>query len=147
MAKNIKDIRELIKAKIAGLEVEGAPAFAQVTGYAEGNFSGYPAAAIFPIGGRGIVIDTHRTERTFEFDVCLYQEQSEEGRDKLDADAALVSTLDAVIEAFDQDRDLGGEVEVIRVTSFQADFKTASGPFNYATVKVEAVVILPNFAS
>jgi hypothetical protein len=90
-------------------------------------------------------LDTHRNERTFTFTIALYQEQSLAGKDKATASQVMTAAADAVIAAFDADRDLGGEVEIVRVVSFADDFTVKAGTFNFCTVDVEAVVVVQNY--
>lgn len=140
MATTVKDIKALLVAAITTLGV-----FKQVVGYAEGNFSSYPAATIRPTGGSGRVIDTHRNERTFNFAITLFQEQGEPAKNKAQADQILTDCTDAVITAFDQDKDLNGNVEIVRVVAFEMDFKDRPGTYDFATIRVDVVAIVPSY--
>ncbi len=145
-ASTSKEIRDLIKTKLEDLQVGGDDAFGEVFDYANAKFSEYPVAVVRAVGGRGNVIDTHRNERIFSFVIELYQEQSKAGKTASEADQIMIDTADAVVIAFDQDKDLGGEIEIVRVVDFDFSFKVAAGTFNYATIKVDALVIVPNWA-
>lgn len=141
----ISAIKALIKTKVQGLQIGGKDIFGQVFDYAQGDFAKYPVAVIMPVGGKGEVLDTHRNERTFQFLIKLYQEQSVAGRDKQDADDIMTKASDAVLIAFDQDEDLGGKVEIVRVVEFDLDFKVSAGTFNFATFRIDCVVIVPDY--
>lgn len=148
MATTTKEIRDLIVDKLEAIDSDDSGAgaiFGQVFAYAQGDFTDYPVAVVRPTGGRGTEIDTHRNERIFTFEITLYQEQSVAGKTKEDADAIVVEAADKVIESFDRDKDLGGEVEIVKVISFTYDFQSRAGTYNFATFQVEAVVIVPNY--
>ncbi len=140
MATTITDILALIKAKLTGLNK-----FGFIADYDDGDFKDYPAAIVTEDGGSGEVLDTHRNSRTFSFTIKLYQEQSHAGKTKEEAAEIMRSCSDAILVAFDQDKDLGGAVEIVRVVSFDTSFKVAAGTFNFATFRVEAVVVVPNY--
>ncbi len=137
----IKDI----KAKIASM-LQALPEIKEVIDHPTSDFTKYPAAVATITGGTGQVLDTHRNERTFNFVIRLYQEQSENGKDKYQADQILTDAADAVILAFDQNRDLDGSVEIVRVLEFEINYTQTPGTYNFATFKVEAVVIVPNYS-
>lgn len=138
-------VRDLIAQKLASLNEAGDPIFGQVTPYADGNFTAYPAAVVRPESGRGDVRDTHRIERVLAFEVGLWQEQGESGRTKEEADERIVACADRVVEAFDRDKDLGGEVMIVNVISVQFDFSAAAGARNVARFTVEARVLVPSY--
>ena len=145
MATTIADILTLITTKVSDLEISGSPAFGIVLNYADGEFTDYPAAVITEAGGKGQVLDTHRNQRTFQFTIKLYQEQSRAGKTKAEAAGIMRACSDAILTAFDQDKDLGGQVDIVRVVDFDTNFRVAAGTFNFATFRVEAVVIVPNY--
>jgi hypothetical protein len=140
MATTIDELKTLLKDKMEGLAV-----FGEVFPYGQGDFSKYPVCVITPVGGKGNTIDTNRVERTFQFLIKLYQEQSIAGKTKQEADAIMTQISDAILTSFDQDPDLAGEVEIVRVVEFELDFKVAAGTFNFATFRVDCVVIVPNY--
>jgi hypothetical protein len=140
MATTITEILALIKAKLVALDIFGV-----VVDYSDGNFTKFPAAVVTEEGGTGEVLDTHRNARTFSFTIKLYQEQSEAGKTQEEAAEIMRTCSDAILTAFDKDKDLSGSVEIVRVVEFNTDFKVAAGTFNFATFRVEAVVIVPNY--
>lgn len=136
----IAGIKTLIETKLA--TVAGIKA---VYPYATGTFTGYPAAVIRPTGGRGVVEDTARNERVFSFAIELYQEQTEAATDAADADTKMTTIADLVLQAFDQDPDLGREVSIVRVVAFDLNFKVQAGTHNFATFAVDCVVLVPHY--
>jgi hypothetical protein len=144
-SSTLAEIKALIKTKLQDLKIGGIAVFGEVLDYAHGDYEHYPIAVINPIGGDGEVIDTHRIERTFRFTVKLYQEQSHVGKTPAEADTLMTAAADALLIAFDQDKDLGGEIEIVRVVDFDFDFKVAAGTFNFATFNINCVVIVPNY--
>lgn len=146
MTQTIKGIRDLIVAKLETIkDTEGNDIFGDIFGYAKGDFENYPVVVVTPSGGKGEVLDTHRNERTFQFTIKLYQEQSRAGKTPEEADEMMTEASDAILKAFDVDEDLGGEVQIVRVVEFDTDFKVAAGTFNFATFRVDCVVIVLDY--
>jgi len=146
MAKTISTIQTLISNKISSLiDGGGIPLIKVVTNYGNGDFSGYPAAVIIPTGGQGKIEDTAVNERTFTFDVMLYQEQSQQATNKTDAATKMTIICDAIIEAFDIDPDLAREVMKVEVVDYSFDFKPQTGTWNFATFKINAVVLVQHY--
>jgi len=144
MQTTITGIIALIKTKLAGLKINDQEIFGAVFDYADGDFKKFPACVVTETGGKGEVMDTHRNVRTHEFEIKLYQEQSRAGSTKKEAADLMRAITDEVLEAFDKDKDLSGEVDIIRVVEFDTNFKVAAGTFNFATFKVEVVVLVLN---
>jgi len=140
MADTLKTIKAVVKEKLDGID-----SIKEVIDYADGDFKEYPVAVLTCDGGTGETIDTHRKERTFNFVIKLYQEQSRAGKTKEEADRIMTSAVDDILILFDQDEDLGGQVEVVRVVGFDLDFKVAAGTYNFATIRVDCVVIVPSY--
>lgn len=146
MKTTIEDIKELIVAKIEGLKGDdGKDIFNEVFPYAQGEFTKYPVAVIKAVGGRGTEIDTHRNERIFSFVASLYQEQSNAGKTKEEADEIMTKCSDAILKAFDQDKTLSDEVQIVRVVEFDLDFAVRAGTFNFGNFRIECLVVVPNY--
>lgn len=146
MKTTIVDIKALLITKIKGITVGGNSIFGQVTDYATGDFEKYPAVVVRPIGGTGEYIDTARNERTFSFAIDLFQEQSEVGKTKEQATDILESAVDKILEAFDQDKTLGNEVQTVEVVEMRFDFDNRKGTYNFASFDINCVVVVNNFA-
>lgn len=148
MKTTIKDIKPLIVTKLQGLMDNESPQnvlIGEVFDYANGDFSKYPVAVVRSVGGKGGVEDTHRIERVFSFTITLYQEQSKAGETKDLADQKMTDISDAILTAFDTDKDLGGELQIVRVVDFDFDFAVRAGTFNFATFRVDCVVMVPSY--
>ena len=138
MATTLKQLKTILKNKVEALvNDQGKSIFGAVFSYAKGDFKNYPVAVVANTGASGEVLDTHRNERTFHFTIDLYQEESQAGRTPEEADEIMTDAVDAVLLAFDTDRDLSGQVEVVRVVEANFDFRVAAGTFNFATLKID----------
>lgn len=145
MAQTLTEVIALIETKLKSLKNGTAPIFGDVFKYTDGDFKKFPVALIAEAGGKGEVIDTHRNQRTYNFEIKLYQEQSIAGKSKEEAATIMRSAADAILTAFDQDKDLGGEVDIVRVVEFDTDFKVAAGTFNFATFRIDVVVLVHSY--
>jgi hypothetical protein len=138
MSQTYTNLISKLKAKLEALKDGNDVAiFKNVFDYAEGDFSGYPSATIVEKGGAGQTIDTHRTERAFTFEITLYQEQSQAGKTKSEAATIMRSIVDQVIQSFDEDPQLGGEVMRVVVVDVVLDFAVKQGTFNFARFTVQ----------
>jgi hypothetical protein len=146
-ADTLVTIKALIKAKLQGLvDGLGASIFKDISDYPTAKFAGYPSVVIIQKGVTGNWLDTGRNERTFKFTIDLYQEQSKAGRTQDQADKIMAESVDAILTAFDQDKDFGGQLQIVRVVSATFDFKSGNTEtFNYATFEVDCVAIVPNY--
>lgn len=146
MKTTLVEIKALIKTKIESIQEDGNSIFGEVVDYAKGDFTGYPAVIIRSTGGVGEYIDTARNERTFSFTIDLFQEQSEEGKSKEQASDIMENAVDKILEAFDQDKTLGNEVQTVEVVEMRFDFDNRKGTYNFASFDVNCVVVVNNFA-
>lgn len=142
----LKGVQDALVAKISALQVDGQDIFGDVYSYDEGDFKKFPSVIVTFTGGTGSEIDTHRNERIYNFVVRMYQEQSKEGKSKEEANVLMTRATDAILIALDQDNDLGGVVKNVRVVEFTTDFKDRPGTWNFATFKIDCVVIVSNYA-
>lgn len=138
-------VQSALISKITALQVGGEDIFGQVFGYGEGDFAKFPAVVVTFTGGTGSEIDTHRNERIYNFVVRLYQEQSAAGKTKAEANTRMTTATDAILTALDQDKDLGGVVKNVHVVEFITDFKDRPGTWNFATFKIDCIVIVQNY--
>lgn len=145
MKTTAAEIKTLIEAKLGSVQIGSDNALAQVFGNGEDDMTRFPCAVVEPTGWDAVVIDTHRNERTFHFRVSLYQEISDQATQKAQANDKLLAVADAVILAFDRDRDLGNEVEIVNPVRGTYDFTTQAGRKVFATVEVDARVIVHSY--
>lgn len=146
MTNTLEGIRDLIIAKLEALEIASEPIFGTVRFFA-GDIKDYPAAIVTPLGWDATVLDTHSNERTFRFKVEMIQEISEAGTGKEDANEKLTKVADIVTTAFDQDKDLGGEVMIVNPVKASYDFSPAAGVKVFATLEVDVRVVIPNYSA
>ena len=138
MSQTYANLISKIKTKLEGLkDVNNVAIFKAVYDHGEGDFSGYPCAVITDKGGGGQIIDTQRIERAFTFEISLYQEQSIAGKSKADAATAMRAVVDQVIQSFDGDPQLGGEVMRVIVADVVLDFLVRQGSFNFARFTIQ----------
>jgi hypothetical protein len=141
-----EDIRQLILDKLESIvDEEGNSIFGDIFDYPEAKFENYPVAVIMSKGIEGEILDTSRNQRTFKFTIDLYQEQTKAGRTPEEAEKIMGRASDKIIEAFDTDQDLGGEVLMVRIVNAVFDFKVAEGTFNFATFEIDCVSIVENY--
>ena len=141
----LRGVQDALITKITGIQIGGEDIFGEVFGYDEGDFKKFPAVVVTFEGGTGSEIDTHRNERIYNFVVKLYQEQSQASKSKAEANAIMTRATDAILIALDQDKDLSGVVKNVRVVEFTTDFKDRPGTWNFATFKIDCVVIVDNY--
>jgi len=139
-------VQAALITKIQSLQIGGKDIFGEVFGFREGDFKKFPAVTVTFTGGTGSEIDTHRNERIYNFVISLYQEQSQAAKGKEDAAELMTQATDAILTGFDQDKDLNGVVKNVRVVEFTTDFKERPGSWNFATFRVDCVVIVPNYS-
>jgi len=146
MKTKLEEIKALIKTKLESIvDDNGNSIFGDIFDYPNGDFKNYPVAVILNTGIAGEGLDTGRNKRTFHLVVNLYQEQSKSGRNNEEADGIMTKTADMIIEAFDTDPDLGGEVINVSVVEATFDFKVTAGTFNFATFKIDCDVVVNNY--
>lgn len=146
MITTLVGIKALLVTKIESIKVGGVSVFGSISDVATGDFAKYPAVVIRPTNGEGNYVDTARNERTFTFVIDLYQEQSPEGKTKTQATDIMESAVDKILIAFDQDKNLGNEVQTVEVVEMQFDFENRKGTYNFASFEVNCVVVVNNFA-
>jgi len=147
MANTIKGIKAIIKSKIESIKTDDVSIFKVITDKPTAQFDGYPAVVIRPTGWSGDRIDTHRIERKFTFELDLYYEYGENSADVAEAQETMESVSDMILQAFDQDNDLGQEVEVVNVVSGSLDFTNRPGVTMFATFLIECLVLVDGFSS
>jgi hypothetical protein len=146
MKTTLADIKALIKTKLESILDGGSHSiFGDIFDYPNGEFKNYPVVVILDSGMSGIEIDTARNERTFHFSVNLFQEQTKAGKTNKEASELMERAADKIIEAFDKDPDLGGEVLRVSVVEAIFDFKVTAGTFNFATFKIDCMSVVPNY--
>lgn len=142
----LKTIRDLIKTKVEGLkDSDGNIIFQNVYDYAKGDFTTYPTAVILPTEAEGEIMTTKQNKRLFKFEVSMYQEQTPAGKTAQEVNDLMTTAIDKFIEAFDQDKNLGFQVDYVNVVKMAFSFRAQTGPFVFAKFEVEAQVLVQNY--
>lgn len=140
------NLRSVIKTKLQGLnDDDGDDLLVDVLDYGEGQFTGYPSATLLVSVGDGEPRDTARNERVFEFNLNLYEEYSEKGKTKQEATDSMIKAIDKVMEAFDTDNNLSGNVISVEVIPLVLDVAVKSGVFLFATFKIRCHDLVNNY--
>ena len=153
--KSYAGLKAIIVTKLTALMGGDTPTptalFAGVYGVTETEPTGYPACYVVEKTGGGQILDTHRNEREWQFEVQI-QVAIAKNRTPEDAYAALLDAVDRVIESFDQDPmllDVNSQEQCkwVRVVPVEFVFGTQDTAFHRATLTVAVVDIVNRFAS
>lgn len=144
MANTIAGISALIKTKLESI-VDGSSnrIIPEVLEYPTGAKTKYPSAEILPTGvitTKRIEMGNGRNERVINFRIKLYQENTDAGIAE-GATARVAAAIDAILEDFDGDPDLGDEVASIIIESVQIDYAVRF-PEASATMDVRCAIIV-----
>lgn len=100
--KSYAGLKAILMAKLESMTgIDDADLFDGVYGVAETECTGYPSAFVLEKLGDGHILDTHRNQREWQFRVLIEQEIGTKTPEQ--AYAALLDSVDRVIESFDQD--------------------------------------------
>ena len=100
--KSYTGLKAIIIAKLqAILGKDDEILFSSVYAVEKTSPSGYPCCFVFQKTGGGEVLDTHRNEREWQFDVVINQMVGNKTPEQ--ADAAILDSIDRIISAFDED--------------------------------------------
>jgi len=124
----------------------GAQLFGGVYGVTETEPEGFPAAFVVEKTGGGNILDTHRNQREWQFDVII-QEQIGDSRTPEAAYNALLDAVDRVVTDFDTDPtllDSNSQTQCMYVRVVPADFEfgTQDVGFHRATLVVAVLDVV-----
>lgn len=131
LPQSYTNYKSIIIAKLQGIKIEvdseEVSIFAEVIGYNKTGVAGYPVVYVTERTGSGELLDTHRNEREWQFDVQIHQEVGA----KTDEQAydALLDAVDRVIQSFDEDpmlKDTNGQARCRWVRVVPVGFEYAS---------------------
>jgi hypothetical protein len=127
----------LLKAKLEALEESaGVALFADVRYGHKKDFIGYPTAEFFKKASTGEVEDTHQNERIWEYTLLLiYEYKGQKTHEEVEE--LMDTTVDKVIEAFDQDPTLSGNCMSIEVAPVNFYDIILEEPFIYAEFSIK----------
>jgi hypothetical protein len=112
MSSNFSTIKSYIKTKL-----EGINGLKYVYNYEKGDLSGYPACTIVGVSVISPLEDTCNNLREYVFKIRIFQEINENSRGADSAESIIDNLVDEVINKFDEDYHLGGNVEMSGVTA------------------------------
>ena len=144
--------KSIVISKLQGITVEvgmeDVPIFSAVLGANSKSDEGYPLAFVMEKTGGGSILDTHRNEREWQFDIVIHQEI---GRKTIEeAYAALLDAADRVIDSFDQDpmlKDEHGEhrCKWVRVVPVAFEYGTQETAIHRALLTVAIVDVVNRY--
>lgn len=113
---NFGGMSSRIVALLKTVQLQSAPAFADVQAVPTLVFSGWPAASVVPADNLSEYANIAQNLRTYVFDIDIYyaigQEASLGGTTK--AFTVMMDLVDAVLDALDNSNDLGGFCDMTR---------------------------------
>lgn len=139
--KSYTGLKTIVVDKLTALVGADATAlFAGVYGVNETQPAGYPAVWVTERLGGGSILDTHRNEREWQFEVKIHV-QITKNRTPEQAYDALLDAVDRVITSFDQDPlllDVHGlaQCQRVRVTPVDFQFGNQETAFHRAVLVV-----------
>lgn len=142
---SLVSIHNAIKTKLEGL-IDGT--LKEVIGYKinplEYEFRGFPVAEVIESGNEADYLTTKENIRVYPFEIYIYQEVEEAGGME-EAYKRLREVVDTILDAFDNDQDLGGAADWVEpaISGF-ADFAKRNKTIAVAivTLKVHKVKAL-----
>jgi hypothetical protein len=128
----------------------GAQLFDQVYGVNETEPEGNPICYVMEKTGGGQILDTHRNEREWQFDVVIHYRIHENATPE-DAYAGLLDAADRVIQSFDEDPmllDSNGQAQCkwVKVVPVEFEYATQDHSSHIAMITVAVVDIVSRYA-
>ena len=147
-----QEYRDIIKDKLLAIvDDESDPLFAEaVYAVAEADPQGYPCAFVTERTGGGQILDTHRNQREWQFDVTVVVKADAE--DPETAQDNLLYASDAVIKMFDEDPmllDDNQQAQCIwcRVVPARFDYGINGGANHRCVITVAIVNVVNRYAA
>lgn len=150
--KSYTGLKTIIVNKLADLQGgDSTDLFASVYGVNETQPAGYPVAYVIENTGDGHILDTHRNQREWQFNVII-QVQIGSNRTPEQAYAALLDAVDRVITDFDTDPtllddDSQTQCMYVRVVPMQFEFGIRDAGFHSAMLTVAILDVVNRYSS
>lgn len=150
--KSYAGLKAIITEKLEALNgADDTKLFEHVYGVNETEPEGSPYCFVVEKTGGGTILDTHRNEREWQFDIFIQVEISE-NRTPEQAYDALLDAADRTIQMFDQDPMLFDEhgqeqCKWVRVVPAEFSFGTQDTGFHRAQLTVAVVDIVNRYAN
>lgn len=111
MQDNFSIIKAAIVAKLGTLT---KPKY--VYAYEKGELEGYPAITVYSSEYNPVPLSTDHDTDTYIFTLHVYQEQQSENTDPSEAETIVNALVTEVVQAFQQDQQLGNTCDNIGIT-------------------------------
>lgn len=150
MTKTYTSLKAIVIAKLTALQGgDVTKLFANVYGVVETEIDGDPVAYVIENLGGGQIVDTHRNEREWQFDIVI-DVKVVEGRTPEQAYSVLLDAVDKVITSFDEDpmlADAQGQAQCkwVRVVPAEFAYGVEDGAYHRATISVGIVDIVNRY--
>lgn len=149
--KSYTNLKAVIIAKVAALQGgDSTDLFAGVYGVKESEVAGFPCAYVLEHLGGGSILDTHRNEREWQFQLVIDVKVGE-NRTPEQAYAAMLDAVDRVITSFDEDPMLldgngAAQCKWVRVVPAEFEWGAEDGAFHRANLVLAVVDIVNRYA-
>jgi hypothetical protein len=128
MSNDFQTLRATIETKLNTVSQ-----LATVIAYHTGNIDGFPCATFEPSGNTAELFTNDDNLRRYSFDIIIHQEMKRAGRDK--AVDILTKAVDAILTAFDEDFNLGGDCDFcFALPSQWGEYTGDNGAVKYAQI-------------
>jgi len=150
MSKSYTTLKAILIGKLQALNgVDATKLFDAVYGVRETEPAGFPSCYVLEKTGGGQILDTHRNEREWQFDIIIYQEIGKKTPET--AYDALLDATDRVITMFDQDPmllDGTGQAQAkwVRVVPTEFEWANEATAVHTAILTVSVVDIVNRYA-
>lgn len=115
----------------------------------ETDVEGFPVAFIVEVAGSGELLDTHRNEREWQFQIIIHHEIGR--KDPADASDSIIDAVDKVMQSFDQDPMLldtndNAQCKYTKVVPIDIDFGTREIGYSRAVLQVSIVDLVNRYS-
>lgn len=150
--KSYTNYKSIIIGKLEAIVDDQTPTpdtvFAEVLGTNTPSEEGYPLAYVLEKTGGGNILDTHRNEREWQFDITIHQEVGNKTAEQ--AYEALLDAVDRVIKSFDEDPMLLDEhgqnqCKWVRVVPVAFEYASQETAIHRALLTVAVVDVVNRF--
>lgn len=135
-----KALRDSLYTLVQGVELNGSPAFGQVSKEPLSQFTSVPAATIVPAEVPSEIETTHSNLRQYGFNIHLHYplDQDEPWGDAIDT---LLDVADATLDALDKSQNLNNQALALLAASLDWDVASSGDKLQiFCTISVVAKV-------
>lgn len=149
--KSYTAYKAIIIAMLKAIKTDGTNTLlADVLGTDTKSDLGYPLAYVIEKTGGGNILDTHRNEREWQFDIVIHQEIGRKTAEQ--AYAVLLDAVDRVIQTFDENpmlKDSNGvsRCQWVRVVPIAFEYATQETALHRASLTIAIVDMVNRYVS